>query len=54
MVGISGAGMNGPGEADAGKSGGLLSAQARVQYAAMAYLRWRMLPQWTALQDGRV
>ena len=42
MVGISGAGMNGPGEADAGKSGGLLSAQARVQYAAMAYLRWRI------------
>jgi ABC-2 type transport system permease protein len=43
MAGINDAGPNGWEEAAAAKAGGgLLSAQARVQYAALAALRWHM------------
>jgi ABC-2 type transport system permease protein len=42
MAGVGGAGLNGAGQAAAVSPGGLLSAQARVQYAAMANLRWRI------------
>jgi ABC-2 type transport system permease protein len=43
MAGMSGTALNGAGEAAAGNSGGgVLSSQARVQYAAMIHLRWRI------------
>jgi ABC-2 type transport system permease protein len=40
---VNGAGLNGPGEpAAAPGGGGMLGAQARAQYAALANLRWHM------------